>query len=221
MPPFPCAPTNSHILMGAKAGQYVRHIITNPAAFHRVPAASAPQLADASAAPADASAAPVAPTPARVAPAPRPSFAGWFGFRSAGSGAARTPAPAPPTKAQALGHSHRLVIEPRHDYEACGAHGCALCPRNLCKGRELAALRAAAPGRRVVYCGDGANDLCPALALGPHDVVLARAGHPLERLLSQRAAAAAAGEPGADAPAAAVHSWRTHDELLRLVQRHA
>lgn len=69
--------------------------------------------------------------------------------------------------------AHRLVITPRHD-ERGGSHGCPLCPANLCKGQELEALRAAHPYRTIVYAGDGANDLCPSLALSPSDVVLAR-----------------------------------------------
>ena len=44
----------------------------------------------------------------------------------------------------------------------------------MLQGQELQALRAATPYQRIVYCGDGANDLCPALALTPGDVVLAR-----------------------------------------------
>lgn len=87
------------------------------------------------------------------------------------------------------------------------------------QGRELAALRTATPYRRVVYCGDGANDLCPALGLGPQDVVLARAGHALERLIAERAAAPDAA--GVRRVAAAVHIWRDHTELARLVQLHA
>ena len=38
--------------------------------------------------------------------------------------------PAPPAAA-----SHRLVVQPRHDVAAHGAHGCPLCPPNLCKVR--------------------------------------------------------------------------------------
>lgn len=82
----------------------------------------------------------------------------------------------------------------------------------LLQGRELAALRAASPpGRRVVYAGDGANDLCPALSLRPGDVLLCRAGHALEQLVAARA-----GEVAAN-----VVSWSDHEELRRLVQLHA
>lgn len=44
----------------------------------------------------------------------------------------------------------------------------------MVQGQELEALRAATPYQRVVYCGDGANDLCPSLALASTDTVLAR-----------------------------------------------
>ena len=44
----------------------------------------------------------------------------------------------------------------------------------LLQGRELRELRAARPFQRIVFCGDGANDLCPALTLGPDDTVLVR-----------------------------------------------
>ena len=52
-----------------------------------------------------------------------------------------------------------------------------LCNDTLCwlgQGQELEALRAATPYQHIVYCGDGANDLCPALALASTDTVLAR-----------------------------------------------
>lgn len=70
-----------------------------------------------------------------------------------------------------------------------------------------------------MYCGDGANDLCPALALGPQDVVLARAGHTLERLIAERAAAPQSS--GMERVQAAVHVWRNHNELAHLVKLYA
>ena len=42
------------------------------------------------------------------------------------------------------------------------------------QGQELEVLRAASPFKRIIFCGDGANDLCPSLALLPSDYVLAR-----------------------------------------------
>ena len=54
------------------------------------------------------------------------------------------------------------------------------------QGQELESLRRDLGYQRIVYCGDGANDLCPALALTPSDVLLARAGHQLAALVEQR-----------------------------------
>ena len=69
--------------------------------------------------------------------------------------------------------------------------------------------------RRVVYCGDGENDLCPALHLAPGDLVLARKGFGLHRLLTQRA------EGGTEQQCkAAVRLWGTHAELAELLRKH-
>jgi hypothetical protein len=217
-----------HILTGARLNTLVRRIITNPAAFERAPAA-----APASAAPGGEEVEePQTPRASRAASSS--AFgSGWSFFRSSSSsslasmssgGSSGGGSGKPPS-----GVSHRLVVAPRHNAAASGPHACPLCPANLCKGAELAALRAAAaPGRahKVVYCGDGANDLCPALRLGPNDVLLARAGHSLERLVAERSAAAAAAAGGGGGAsvrpvAAQVFTWRTHEELCRLVQQHA
>lgn len=233
----------THILTGARVNACVRHLITNPASFHRVLAPpSADAATDVSAAAGDSAAMAqqaAGQSPAAVKPASTSFAANWFGFRSTSNStstaasatrtASRTPSKPP------MATNHRLVIEPRHDTAACGTHGCTLCPTNLCKGCELAALRAATPARRVVYCGDGANDLCPALALGPGDVVLCRSGHRLEALIAERAAAAeaeaatdaaspgdvSASGGGVRAVQATVVAWRSHEELYRLVQQYA
>jgi len=125
---------------------------------------------------------------------------------------------------------YRLKVQPRHDQTQLGCHGCPLCPSNLCKGRELDTLRAAHPHRqRIIYIGDGANDLCPALCLGPDDVVLARSGHPLEALIfelnttTNTAAAAVDDEHENDfnqrKVVAQVRTWKCHDELANLVKQ--
>ena len=45
----------------------------------------------------------------------------------------------------------------------------------LLQGQEMESLwKTSGRRQRTIYCGDGANDLCPALRLGPQDVVLAR-----------------------------------------------
>ncbi len=83
------------------------------------------------------------------------------------------------------------------------------------QGQELENLRRRHPYQRIVYCGDGANDLCPALSLTPSDVVLARAGFALDRLISERAA----GRDEDGRIVARVHRWADHEELFELVQK--
>lgn len=82
------------------------------------------------------------------------------------------------------------------------------------QGQELESLRRQHPYQRIVYCGDGANDLCPALSLTPSDTVLARAGHALERLIRER-------ESNSDEDGrvvARVIVWDDHSHLCSLVQ---
>lgn len=125
--------------------------------------------------------------------------------------------------ADSTSSTYKLVIHPRQPH----SHNCKLCPSNLCKGREMAQLlqqqskaagdsTAAAARGRVVYAGDGANDICPALALGPDDVVLAKAGHALAKYVE-----AAAADKSMQQPAAQVYVWDTHEQLAQLVRQHA
>ncbi|XP_061761371.1 probable phosphatase phospho1 [Nerophis ophidion] len=79
----------------------------------------------------------------------------------------------------------RLVLKPFH------AHGCQRCPENMCKQaviREYVSRRTQERGRpyqRVFYVGDGANDFCPALALGPRDMAFPRRDFPMHRLITE------------------------------------
>jgi phosphoserine phosphatase len=104
----------------------------------------------------------------------------------------------------------RLVVRPRHS-PTLPPHGCPRCPTNLCKGAELRALRRRTRYGRVVFAGDGANDLCCALALESGDVVLPRRGHALAALLEA--------EKRKGELRASVVEWETHDELAVLVER--
>ena len=103
--------------------------------------------------------------------------------------------------------SHRLVITPRHSKEMGCTNSCPMCPHNLCKGLELDALRQDLGYKRVVYCGDGANDLCPVLRLLEGDVACVRRGHPLEYLVREHR----------DGIHARVVFWEDHQELLSLI----
>ncbi|KAM6913857.1 putative phosphatase phospho1 isoform 1-T1 [Lycodopsis pacificus] len=79
----------------------------------------------------------------------------------------------------------RLVMRPFH------SHDCMRCPNNLCKQvvvREYVARRTQERGRpyqRVFYVGDGANDFCPVLSLGPRDVAFPRRDFPMHRLITE------------------------------------
>lgn len=108
-----------------------------------------------------------------------------------------------------------LSISPRVDYHKA-KHGCGLCPENLCKGRELSAIQQQQLYDRIVYAGDGANDICPALQLRKGDVLLARAGHALAEYV-----AAAREDSSLRQVEAAVHFWEDHAQLAALVQRFA
>lgn len=104
---------------------------------------------------------------------------------------------------------HKLVISPCHS-SSCK---CPRCPENLCKGMEVSKLIASGKYDRVVYCGDGANDICPALTLRKGDILLARRGYSLGRFCE------AAEQAGAQsAPKAQVALWDDHTELLQLVR---
>lgn len=79
----------------------------------------------------------------------------------------------------------RLVMRPFHSHE------CQRCPANMCKQvvvRDYVARRTQERGRpyqRVFYVGDGANDFCPALSLGPRDVAFPRRDFPMHRLITE------------------------------------
>ena len=74
-------------------------------------------------------------------------------------------------------------------------HRCTHCKAtpNLCKGRALSEYRRQHQCyERVVYVGDGRNDLCPCLQLSEEDVVICREGYPLARLLRESPTSCAA-----------------------------
>ncbi|KAI3623693.1 hypothetical protein CBS14141_003392 [Malassezia furfur] len=69
-------------------------------------------------------------------------------------------------------------------------HTCTVgCSANMCKGDELDAFRARHADEhyeRIVYVGDGGNDYCPILRLGPNDVALVRRHRGLaQRILNE------------------------------------
>ena len=85
--------------------------------------------------------------------------------------------------------SGRLNVKEYH------SHDCSACTStpNLCKGRALSEYRRQHQCyERVVYVGDGRNDLCPCLQLSEGDVVICREGYPLARLLRESPTSCAA-----------------------------
>lgn len=108
------------------------------------------------------------------------------------------------------GPDARLVVRPRSNHTVGCANG---CPRNMCKGRELASMisRRMRQTKRVVYVGDGANDFCGVLSLGPNDIALARNGYPLaDRIMRDPAAVRCH-----------VAFWDGHGDLPRLLAEFA
>lgn len=82
----------------------------------------------------------------------------------------------------------RLVLLPFH------SHLCSHCPDNMCKQVILLEYlagrlkeRGGLPFQRVFYIGDGANDICPSLALGTRDTAFPRRDFPMHRLLQSQA----------------------------------
>ena len=65
------------------------------------------------------------------------------------------------------------------------------CPANMCKSnilrraRQELGLSDNAGDVRTIYVGDGSNDLCPCLSLSPSDLVLARSGFRLQKLIEE------------------------------------
>ncbi|XP_062234523.1 probable phosphatase phospho1 [Platichthys flesus] len=78
----------------------------------------------------------------------------------------------------------QLMLLPFH------SHSCSRCPDNMCKQvimQEYLAYRqkerGGTPYQGVFYIGDGANDVCPSMALGPRDTAFPRRDFPMHSLL--------------------------------------
>ena len=80
--------------------------------------------------------------------------------------------------------SGRLVVTRYH------SHTCRRCRHslNMCKGTIVANILTSTQYHRVVYIGDGGNDVCPCLALTSKDTVIARKGYSLAKNLQSKSA---------------------------------
>jgi hypothetical protein len=108
------------------------------------------------------------------------------------------------------GDSWQVHIDPLQT--GATAPHCPLCPPTMCKGMYVEALRA--QHSRIVFCCDGANDLCALLSLAQGDVALVRERYGCHRLLKERAHA------GLQQPNCKVFYWKDHAKLQALVKEH-
>jgi len=79
----------------------------------------------------------------------------------------------------------RLCMEPLVKPDS--PHGCTRCEINICKGLLVENVHGKQSFHRTIYVGDGTNDYCPALRLGENDVLLARHGFSLHKILESPA----------------------------------
>ncbi|XP_068157922.1 pyridoxal phosphate phosphatase PHOSPHO2 [Drosophila tropicalis] len=73
----------------------------------------------------------------------------------------------------------RLIVSPYEEQNHC-----ELCPVNLCKGRILDKVISMGNYKRVLYIGDGCNDLCAVQRLRANDIACIRRGYELHRKLT-------------------------------------
>ncbi|XP_062860054.1 probable phosphatase phospho1 [Trichomycterus rosablanca] len=107
----------------------------------------------------------------------------------------------------------RLVLRPLH------SHSCSKCPKNLCKQvilREYLDKRTkerGEPFQKVFFIGDGANDICPTLALGKNDVVFPRNGFPMHTIIQEMQTE----QPGVYK--AAVVPWKRGEDVVDFLKK--
>ncbi|KAM9305771.1 pyridoxal phosphate phosphatase PHOSPHO2 [Gastrophryne carolinensis] len=88
-------------------------------------------------------------------------------------------------------------------------HHCTSCPMNLCKRKvleEFVAKQSAASVRysKIVYIGDGSNDLCPVTFLKKGDVAMPREGYSLQKRIAS----------GLEFVDSSISVWSTGSEIL-------
>lgn len=88
-------------------------------------------------------------------------------------------------------------------------HHCNECPRNLCKKKvleEFVAKQTANQVRysKIVYVGDGGNDLCPVTFLKKGDLAMPRDGYTLQKSIAKEV----------DSIDSSISVWSTGSEIL-------
>lgn len=108
--------------------------------------------------------------------------------------------------------SEKLVVLPCQPADK--PHSCPFCPSVFCKGLYVKALLP--HHSQIVFCGDGANDLCSVLCLRKTDMAFIRANYKCYLLLKERARQGKA----VSQPVCRIEYWSTQDELAELVAQH-
>ena len=93
---------------------------------------------------------------------------------------------------------------------------CKLSSKNLCKGHILESyiadrLAEGVSFCKVAYVGDGKNDLCPSLRLSENDLVFAREGFALVKIIREMQ------EEKDERLKAKIHVWNSGDEILNVI----
>ncbi|KAM5153245.1 pyridoxal phosphate phosphatase PHOSPHO2 isoform 1-T2 [Mantella aurantiaca] len=88
-------------------------------------------------------------------------------------------------------------------------HHCAACPKNLCKRKVLEEFvakqtTAGAQYSKIVYIGDGSNDLCPVTFLKKGDIAMPREGYSLQKHIAKEI----------DLIDSSISVWSTGNEIL-------
>ncbi|XP_037553551.1 pyridoxal phosphate phosphatase PHOSPHO2 [Nematolebias whitei] len=104
------------------------------------------------------------------------------------------------------------------EVECYHSHDCDKCPVNLCKRRVLELYvsdqtESGTPYERVIYVGDGGNDLCPTSFLRERDVVMPRKGYTLEKLLAKLKT-----QEGDPSVGAEVIVWSSGSDILQALK---
>ncbi|XP_031257827.1 inorganic pyrophosphatase 2-like [Pistacia vera] len=104
----------------------------------------------------------------------------------------------------------KLRISPYHDF-TISAHGCNLCPPNMCKGliieRIQASLAKDGSNKKIIYLGDGSGDYCPTLKLEERDHVMPRKNFPVWDLICRNPMLVKA----------EIHGWTDGEDLEKIL----
>ncbi|XP_029429043.1 phosphoethanolamine/phosphocholine phosphatase [Rhinatrema bivittatum] len=104
-----------------------------------------------------------------------------------------------------------LALAPYH------SHSCLQCPANMCKRKILSEYLAERTQegisfQKLLYVGDGANDVCPSVLLSAMDIVFPRKTYPMHQMIQEMEAK----QPGSFQ--AQIVPWDTAEVILQYLQ---